>query len=138
MKRLGFHVALVSGGFIEVVEPLAAELGITDVRANRLEIVDGKLTGNLTGPIIDRLGKAQALRDYAAKYQVPMSRTIAVGDGANDLDMLNTAALGVAFNAKPYVRDRADSALTSPYLDTILYLMGISRAEIELADKLDY
>ena len=138
LKRLGFHVALVSGGFIEVVEPLAAELGITDVRANRLEILDGKLTGNLTGPIIDRLGKAQALRDYAAKYQVPMSRTIAVGDGANDLDMLNTAALGVAFNAKPYVRDRADSALTSPYLDTILYLMGISRAEIELADKLDY
>jgi len=137
LKRLGFHVALVSGGFIEVVEPLAAELGVTDVRANRLEIVDGKLTGNLSGPIIDRLAKAQALRDFAAKYQVPMSRTIAVGDGANDLDMLNAAALGVAFNAKPYVRDRADSALTSPYLDTILYLMGISRAEIELADKLD-
>jgi phosphoserine phosphatase len=128
-------VALVSGGFLEVVEPLAAELGVVDVRANRLEIADGALTGKLVGPVLDRVGKAQALREFAQKYQVPMSRTIAVGDGANDLDMLSAAALGIAFNAKPYVRDRADSALTSPYLDTILYVMGISRAEIEQADS---
>jgi phosphoserine phosphatase len=136
LSRLGFHVALVSGGFSEVVTPLASELGVTNVCANNLEVENGLLTGRLTGPIVDRQGKAQALKDFANKFDVPMSRTIAVGDGANDLDMLNAAALGIAFNAKPYVRDRADSALTSPYLDTILYVMGISRAEIELADGL--
>jgi phosphoserine phosphatase len=135
LSRLGFHVALVSGGFSEVVTPLASELGVTHVRANHLEVVNGFLTGRLTGQMIDRKGKAQALHDFARMFDVPMSRTIAVGDGANDLDMLNAAALGIAFNAKPYVRERADSALTSPYLDTILYVMGISRAEIELADE---
>jgi phosphoserine phosphatase len=135
LSRLGFHVALVSGGFSEVVTPLANELGVTNVCANNLEVENGLLTGRLTGPIVDRQGKAQALMDFARKFDVPMSRTIAVGDGANDLDMLNAAALGIAFNAKPYVRDRADSALTSPYLDTILYVMGISRAEVELADR---
>ncbi|CAB4752036.1 unannotated protein [freshwater metagenome] len=134
LRRLGFHVALVSGGFLEVVEPLANELGIDEVRANRLEVVDGVLTGKLIGPIIDRIAKASALRDFAEKYKVPMSRTIAVGDGANDLDMLSAAALGIAFNAKPYVRERADSSLTSPFLDTILFVMGISRDEIEQAD----
>jgi phosphoserine phosphatase len=91
----------------------------------------------LIGEIVDRSGKASALKDFARELGVPMSRTIAVGDGANDLDMLNAAALGIAFNAKPFVRDRADSALTSPYLDTILYLMGINRAEIEQADRKD-
>ncbi len=134
LRRLGFHVALVSGGFLEVVQPLANELGIDEVRANRLEVVDGVLTGKLIGPIIDRIAKASALRDFAEKYKVPMSRTIAVGDGANDLDMLSAAALGIAFNAKPYVRERADSSLTSPFLDTILFVMGISRDEIEQAD----
>jgi phosphoserine phosphatase len=137
LHRLGFHVALVSGGFFEVVAPLAAELGVVNVRANRLEVVDGLLTGALIGDIVDRKGKALALKDFANQLGVPMSRTIAVGDGANDLDMLNAAALGIAFNAKPFVRDQADSALTSPYLDTILYVMGISRAEIEQADSKD-
>lgn len=135
LHRLGFHVALVSGGFSEVVTPLAEELGVTNVRANHLEVVDGLLTGNLSGEIVDRRGKASALQEFATKFGVPMSRTIAVGDGANDLDLLNAAALGIAFNAKPFVRDNADSALTSPYLDTILYVMGISRAEIEQADS---
>jgi phosphoserine phosphatase len=135
LSRLGFHVALVSGGFSEVVTPLASELGVTNVRANHLEVANGLLTGRLAGQLVDRKGKAQALRDFASMLDVPMSRTIAVGDGANDLDMLNAAALGIAFNAKPYVRERADSALTSPYLDTILYVMGISRTEIELADE---
>lgn len=137
LHRLGFHVALVSGGFFEVVAPLAAELGVVNVRANRLEVVDGLLTGALIGDIVDRKGKALALKDFAIQLGVPMSRTIAIGDGANDLDMLNAAALGIAFNAKPFVRDQADSALTSPYLDTILYVMGISRAEIEQADSKD-
>lgn len=137
LHRLGFHVALVSGGFSEIVTPLAAELGVVNVRANHLDVVDGLLTGKLNGEIVDRSRKAQALQDFAEQFGVPMSRTIAVGDGANDLDMLNAAALGIAFNAKPFVRDRADSALTSPYLDTILYLMGINRAEIEQADSQD-
>jgi phosphoserine phosphatase len=137
LHRLGFHVALVSGGFTEIVTPLATELGVINVRANELEVVDGRLTGRLIGEIVDRSGKASALKDFARELGVPMSRTIAVGDGANDLDMLNAAALGIAFNAKPFVRDRADSALTSPYLDTILYLMGINRAEIEQADRKD-
>lgn len=137
LHRLGFHVALVSGGFFEVVAPLAAELGVVNVRANRLEVVDGLLTGALIGDIVDRKGKALALKDFAIQLGVPMSRTIAIGDGANDLDMLNAAALGIAFNAKPFVREQADSALTSPYLDTILYVMGISRAEIEQADSKD-
>jgi len=137
LHRLGFHVALVSGGFTEIVAPLATELGVINVRANELEVVDGRLTGRLIGEIVDRSGKASALKDFARELGVPMSRTIAVGDGANDLDMLNAAALGIAFNAKPFVRDRADSALTSPYLDTILYLMGINRAEIEQADSRD-
>jgi phosphoserine phosphatase len=137
LHRLGFHVALVSGGFTEIVAPLATELGVVNVRANELEVVDGRLTGRLIGEIVDRSGKASALKDFARELGVPMSRTIAVGDGANDLDMLNAAALGIAFNAKPFVRDRADSALTSPYLDTILYLMGINRAEIEQADRKD-
>ena len=137
LHRLGFHVALVSGGFSEIVTPLAAELGVVNIRANQLEVVDGLLTGRLIGEIVDRSGKASALKEFARELGVPMSRTIAVGDGANDLDMLNAAALGIAFNAKPFVRDRADSALTSPYLDTILYLMGINRAEIEQADSKD-
>ena len=137
LHRLGFHVALVSGGFSEIVTPLAAELGVVNIRANQLEVVNGLLTGRLIGEIVDRSGKASALKEFAKELGVPMSRTIAVGDGANDLDMLNAAALGIAFNAKPYVRDRADSALTSPYLDAILYLMGINRAEIEQADSKD-
>ena len=137
LHRLGFHVALVSGGFTEIVAPLATELGVINVRANELEVVDGRLTGRLIGEIVDRSGKASALKEFAKELGVPMSRTIAVGDGANDLDMLNAAALGIAFNAKPFVRDRADSALTSPYLDAILYLMGINRAEIEQADRKD-
>jgi len=137
LHRLGFHVALVSGGFSEIVTPLAAELGVVNIRANQLEVVDGLLTGRLIGEIVDRSGKASALKEFARELGVPMSRTIAVGDGANDLDMLNAAALGIAFNAKPFVRDRADSALTSPYLDAILYLMGINRAEIEQADSKD-
>lgn len=103
LHRLGFHVALVSGGFFEVVAPLAAELGVVNVRANRLEVVDGLLTGALIGDIVDRKGKALALKDFAIQLGVPMSRTIAIGDGANDLDMLNAAALGIAFNAKPFV-----------------------------------
>ena len=102
LKRLGFTVALVSGGFIEVVGPLAAELGIDHAHANRLDIRDGCLTGGLVGQIVDRQGKAQALRRFAAAEHLPMSRTVAIGDGANDLDML--AAAGLALSAGDHAR----------------------------------
>ena len=137
LKRLGFTVALVSGGFIEVVGPLAAELGIDHAHANRLDIRDGCLTGGLVGQIVDRQGKAQALRRFAVAEHLPMSRTVAIGDGANDLDMLAAAGLGIAFNAKPIVREQADTAVNVPYLDAVLYLLGITREEIEEADEAD-
>ena len=137
LKRLGYKCGLVSGGFTTVIEPLAASLGIDYVTANTLEVADGKLTGRVLDPIIDRDGKATALRDFAARAGVPLSQTVAVGDGANDLGMIAAAGLGVAFNAKPVVRDAADTALSVPYLDSILYLLGISRDAVEAADQAD-
>jgi phosphoserine phosphatase len=137
MKRLGFTVAVVSGGFIEVVGPLAEELEIDHAHANRLEVRDGFLTGGLVGEIVDRQGKAAALRRFAAEERLPLSRTVAIGDGANDLDMLAAAGLGIAFNAKPIVREQADTAVNVPYLDAVLYLLGITREEIEDADEAD-
>ena len=91
----------------------------------------------MIGPIIDRPGKAAALERFAAAAGVPLTQTIAIGDGANDLDMLGRAGLGVAFNAKPVVREAADTALNVPYLDAILYLLGITRDEIDAADADD-
>ncbi len=137
LKRLGFTVAVVSGGFLEVVGPLAADLGIDHAHANRLDVKEGFLTGGLVGEIVDRRGKAEALRRFAAAEHLPMSRTVAIGDGANDLDMLAAAGLGVAFNAKPIVREQADTAVNVPYLDAVLYLLGITREEIEEADEAD-
>ena len=98
-----------------------------------LEISAGRLTGQLSGPVIDRAAKADALRRFAAEAGVPLSQTVAVGDGANDLDMIAAAGLGIAFNAKPVVRDAADTSLSVPYLDAILYLLGISSDEVEEA-----
>jgi phosphoserine phosphatase len=135
LHKLGHKVGVVSGGFLDVIEPLLQELEIDFYRANRLEIVDGKLTGNLIGSIIDRTAKAEALREFAAAETVNLAQTIAIGDGANDLDMLEIAGLGIAFNAKPAVRAAADSSINSPYLDSVLYLMGITRSEIEDADR---
>ncbi len=112
-------------------------LGLDYAAANTLEIADGKLTGQVTGPIIDRAGKATALRDFAASCGVPLSQTVAVGDGANDLDMIAEAGLGIAFNAKPAVRDAADASLSVPHLDAILHLLGISRDDVEAADAED-
>jgi phosphoserine phosphatase len=137
LRRLGFHVGVVSGGFRQVIEPLARELMLDYVAANQLEIVDGKLTGRVVGPIVDRAGKAKALRDFAQQAGVPMEQTVAVGDGANDIDMLTAAGLGVAFNAKPALREVADASLSHPYLDTVLFLLGVTRGEIEAADAVD-
>ncbi|ASY29049.1 phosphoserine phosphatase [Candidatus Planktophila lacus] len=133
LKKLGHHIALVSGGFEPVIAPLASELGIDHMRANNLEIADGKLTGALVGPVIDRAGKATALRDFAAEHNIDLEQTIAIGDGANDLDMIAIAGMGIAFNAKPAVKAAADSSVSAPYLDSVLYLMGISREEVEEA-----
>jgi phosphoserine phosphatase len=127
---LGYRSGIVSGGFTQVIGPLAAELGIGYVAANTLEVSAGTLTGRLSGPVIDRAGKADALRRFAADAGVPLSQTVAVGDGANDLDMIAAAGLGVAFNAKPAVRDAADTSLSVPYLDAILYLLGISSDDV--------
>ena len=135
LHKLGHKVGVVSGGFLDVIEPLLQELKIDFYRANRLEMLDGKLTGNLIGSIIDRTAKAEALREFAAAENVNLAQTIAIGDGANDLEMLEIAGLGIAFNAKPAVRAAADSSINSPYLDSVLYLMGITRSEIEDADR---
>lgn len=137
LRRLGFHCGVVSGGFRQVIEPLAHELMLDFVAANELEIVDGRLTGRVVGPIVDRAGKAKALRDFADQAGVPMEQTVAVGDGANDIDMLNAAGLGVAFNAKPALREVADASLSHPYLDTVLFILGVTRSEIEAADATD-
>jgi phosphoserine phosphatase len=135
LQRLGYKCGIVSGGFTSVIEPLAAELGIDYVAANTLEVAGGKLTGRVLDPVIDREGKTETLRRFAHAAGVPLSQTIAVGDGANDLGMIAAAGLGVAFNAKPMVRDAADTALNVPYLDTILYLLGISRDAVQAADS---
>jgi phosphoserine phosphatase SerB len=137
LKRLDYRFALVSGGFTQITDHLAAELGIDYAAANTLEVVDGKLTGRVVGEIIDRPGKARALMRFAEQAGVPLSQTIAVGDGANDLDMLAVAGMGIAFNAKPIVRKAADATVNVPYLDSILYLLGISRDEVEAADAED-
>ena len=133
LQALGHHIAVVSGGFTAVIEPLLQDLGIRHYRANSLEISDGKLTGGLKGPIIDRKAKAIALTEFAAEHGISIEQTIAIGDGANDLDMIALAGLGIAFNAKPAVQAAADSAVTAPYLDSVLYLLGITREDIEEA-----
>lgn len=135
LQRLGHTVCVVSGGFHNVIDPLLKELNITHYRANTLEIIDGKLTGKVVGPIIDRAAKAQALKDFAATEKINIDQTIAIGDGANDLDMIAMAGLGIAFNAKPAVKAAADSSVSAPYLDSVLYLLGIGREEIEEADS---
>jgi phosphoserine phosphatase len=134
LKRLDYKCAIVSGGFTQITNHLVEELGVDYAAANTLEVADGKLTGNLTGPILDRAGKATALMSFASAAGVPLTQTVAVGDGANDLDMIAAAGLGIAFNAKPIVRSAADTTVNVPYLDAILFLLGISRADIEAAD----
>ena len=122
LHKIGHKVGVVSGGFIEVIEPLLKKLNIDYSKANSLEIVDGKLTGKLVGAVVDRLGKQKALEEFAAREKIPLEQTVAIGDGANDIDMLATAGLGVAYNAKPSVREAADVMITTPHLDTVLYL----------------
>jgi phosphoserine phosphatase len=137
LNRLGYRCGVVSGGFTQVTGWLTDELGLDYAAANTLEIVDGKLTGRLTGELIDRAGKERMLRQFADQAGVPLSQTVAVGDGANDLDMIAAAGLGIAFNAKPAVRSAADASLSVPHLDAILYLLGISRDDVQAAEADD-
>ena len=134
LKRLGYAVGIVSGGFTAVTDDLVSGLDLDHALANVLEVVDGHLTGRVVGAVVDRAGKADALRLFAAAEGLTMAQTVAIGDGANDLDMLEAAGLGIAFNAKPLVREAADAALSVPWLDTVLYLLGITREEVEAAD----
>jgi len=122
----GHKVGVVSGGFIEVIEPILKELKIDFYRANKLQIFNGKLTGKLEGEIIDRAAKLKALVEFAKNEGVQMSQTVAIGDGANDLDMIESAGLGVAFNAKPKVAAAADTTISGSDLSAVLLLMGLS------------
>jgi phosphoserine phosphatase len=122
----GHRVGVVSGGFIEVIEPILKELKIDFYRANKLQILNGELTGKLEGEIIDRAAKLKALVEFAKNEGVQMSQTVAIGDGANDLDMIESAGLGVAFNAKPKVAAAAATTISGPDLSAVLLLMGLS------------
>ncbi|QKV78572.1 phosphoserine phosphatase SerB [Amycolatopsis sp. Hca4] len=137
LKRMGFRTGVVSGGFTQVIAGLAEELGLDFAVANELEIVDGELTGKVVGEVVDRAGKAKVLRRFAAEYDIPLEQCVAVGDGANDIDMLSAAGMGVAFNAKPALREVADTALSHPYLDAVLFMLGLTRGEVEAADAAD-
>ena len=137
LKRLGYAVGIVSGGFTCVTDDLVRDLGLDHALSNTLEIVDGRLTGRVLGRVVDRARKAEALREFAALQGVTMAQTVAIGDGANDLDMLGAAGLGIAFNAKPVVREAADAALSVPFLDAVLFLLGVPREEVEAADAAD-
>lgn len=121
----GHVVAVISGGFNQILQPIAEGLGLEYWIANELEIVDGALTGKVIGEVIDRAAKEKYLREWAAREGIPMEHTIAVGDGANDLDMLGAAGIGVAFNAKPAVRAAADAILNMPYLDAVRHIAGV-------------
>ena len=135
LQRLGFTVAIVSGGFTPFTDWLRDDLGLDYAFANGLVVQDGRLTGELEGPVVDRAGKARLLTEIAAAEGVPLSQTVAVGDGANDLDMLATAGLGIAFNAKPVVRAQADTTVSVPYLDAILFLLGIRGADVDRVEE---
>ncbi|HEY4225848.1 MAG TPA: phosphoserine phosphatase SerB [Pseudolysinimonas sp.] len=125
----GGRVAVVSGGFHEVIDPIASELGLDEWRANRLEVVDGVLTGGLIPPIIDAAAKASALREWAADAALPLSQTLAVGDGANDLPMMAVCGLAVGFDAKAPVRDLAHVLLDERDLSMLLPVMGLKRVQ---------
>ncbi len=134
LKNYGFKTAILSGGFTYFGHYLQKELGIDYVFANQLEIKDGALTGGYLGEIVDGNKKAEYLKEIAAKEGIDISQTIAVGDGANDLPMLNLAGLGIAFHAKPKVKDNAQSSISSIGLDGVLYLLGYHDRHIDLVD----
>ncbi len=125
LHEKGHCVALVSGGFTNILQPIVAELGIDFFRANTLEVVAGVLTGKVVGEIVDRAGKATALREFAQACQVQLNDTVAIGDGANDLDMMALAGVSIAFNAKPIVAAAADYEIKEPSLASVADLIGL-------------
>ncbi len=130
LKKLGYKTAIVSGGFTFFTDRLRERLKLDYAFANTLEIVDGRLTGRLVGPVVDAQAKLRCLQEIAAQEGIELAQTLAVGDGANDLLMLEAAGLGVAFNAKPIVREAADLSISQPNLDVLLYLIGIREREL--------
>lgn len=137
LKRMGMKTAIVSAGFTRFADALAADLGIDYSLSNTLEVENGVLTGRIAGELVDAPRKASFLKEIAAKEGISTGQVVAVGDGANDLDMLAVAGLGIAFNAKPVVRERADTSVSVPYLDAVLFLMGVRRDHVEAADAAD-
>jgi phosphoserine phosphatase len=137
LRRLGYHVGVVSGGFTVFTDRFVAELGLEFAAANELDVVDGRLTGHVVEPVLDRVGKAEALRQFAERFDVPLSQTVAVGDGANDIEMLELAGLGIAFNGRAALRAPADASVTQPFLDSVLFILGISGDEIDEVDAMD-
>ena len=135
LKRLGFRTAVISGGFSRAAEALKRRLGIDYAFSNNLEIVDGKLTGRVSGPIVNAQRKAELLELIAQHEGVLLDQVIAVGDGANDALMLEKAGLGIAFRAKPKLREAADTTISASGLDAILYLLGLSGRELQEIDN---
>ena len=131
LRRMGCKTAVLSGGFLAITEPIRQRLGLDFAHANELEVIDGHLSGRVIGPIVNRQRKAQLLREIAAQEGVALADVMAVGDGANDLDMLAAAGLGVAFCAKPVVQRAAPAVINQPRLDAVLYLLGLTDAEID-------
>jgi phosphoserine phosphatase len=125
LRARNIRVGAISGGFRQIVDRLADRVGLDFSAANELEIIDGRLTGRLCGPVLDRAGKADALRRFAAAARIPLAECVAVGDGANDIDMLRTAGLGIAYNGAAVVRAAANASISQPRLDLVLPLLGI-------------
>lgn len=131
LKLLGYKLAILSGGFQYFGEYLQRKLGFDYVYCNQLEIVNGQVTGKVSGEIVTGERKAELLRQIANQENISLEQTIAIGDGANDIPMLSIAGLGVAFHAKPLVKKKANHAISTVGLDGLLYLIGISDREIE-------
>jgi phosphoserine phosphatase len=137
VRALGYKTAILSGGFTYFGHYLQRKLGIDYVYANELEVADGKLTGNVVGPIVNGARKAELLQELAHQENIVLDQVIAVGDGANDLPMLGVAGLGIAFHAKPKVRESAKQQISTSGLDGILYLMGVRDRDVERLGSID-
>ncbi|WP_425456344.1 phosphoserine phosphatase SerB [Corynebacterium tapiri] len=136
LNKMGYRTAVVSGGFTQVLDAFVGDLEVDYVRANTLEIEDGKLTGRVVGEVVDRAAKARLLEEFARDSHLRMDQTVAVGDGANDIDMISAAGLGIAFNAKPALKEHADASVNHPFLDEVLYMLGIPREDIDQAERM--
>ncbi|MGB1858062.1 MAG: phosphoserine phosphatase SerB, partial [bacterium] len=136
LKMLGYKIGIVSGGFSIVIDHIRSRFDLDYGLANTLEIKDGFLTGRILGDIIDGPMKANLLREVSLREKIPLEQVIAVGDGANDLEMLSEASLGIAFNANRFLRERASGSLSLPNLDALLYFLGIPRNEVETLENL--